>query len=75
MPRSCLTFLQVEGIAVAARDLEDIYPRKIQYFPRTGKVMVKKLRDSHNDTIGAREREYRSRLTAKAPANDVELFV
>ena len=69
-----LDFLQVEGIAVAARDLEDIYPRKIQYFPRTGKVMVKKLRDSHNDTIGAREREYRARLTVAAPSGDVELF-
>ena len=70
-----LDFLRIEGIAVAAQDLEDIYPRKLHYFPRSGRVMVKKLRDSHNDTIGAREREYRARLSVKAPANDVELFV
>ena len=69
-----LEFLRTEGIAVAAHDLEDIYPRKIQYFPKTGKVLVKKLRDTHNDTIEQREREYRARLRVEEVAGDVELF-
>lgn len=69
-----LEFLATEGIAVAAQDLGDIYPRKIQYFPRSGKVMVKKLREIHNNTIEQREREYRQRLKVEDVKGEVELF-
>ncbi|MBK8064556.1 MAG: chemoreceptor glutamine deamidase CheD [Betaproteobacteria bacterium] len=69
-----LKFLATEKIEIAARDLLDVWPRKIYYFPQTGRVLVKKLRDMHNDTIIARERDYGLRLEREPVAGDVELF-
>lgn len=69
-----LDYLKTEGIPVVAKDLLDIYPRKVYFFPATGKVMVKKLRNMHNDTIAVREREYSSRLVESKVEGDIELF-
>jgi len=69
-----LKFLKTENISIAAQDLLDIYPRKVYYFPRTGLVRVKKLKQVHNDTIINRETEYNSRLHYSKMAGDVELF-
>jgi chemotaxis protein CheD len=70
-----LKYLRTEGIRVVARDLADIYPRKVYYFPKTGRVMVKKLRNAHNDTIAVREKDYGSRLSHTPAGGEVELFV
>ena len=67
-------FLATEGLEVAAEDLGDIYPRKVYYFPVSGKVRVKKLRTMHNTTITEREHAYLQDLQKKAPQGDVELF-
>ncbi len=67
-------YLKMEGIRMVARDLLDIYPRKIYYFPATGKVLVKKLKSVHNNTIIEREKEYSSRLQVSKVEGDVELF-
>jgi chemotaxis protein CheD len=69
-----LDFLGAERIRVVARDLIDVYPRKVYYFPKTGKVFVKKLRNIHNDTICEREIEYGARLVKEEVVGDVELF-
>lgn len=69
-----LEFLATEKIRMVAQDLVDIYPRKVYYFPKTGKVMVKKLRNIHNDTIFDREKDYGSRLRKSKVEGDVELF-
>ncbi len=69
-----LQFLKTEKIPVLAQDLLDIFPRKVYYFPETGKVRVKKLRQVHNDTIITREAEYNSRLHYSRLEGDVELF-
>lgn len=69
-----LRFLSAEKIRVVARDLIDVYPRKVYYFPKSGKVLVKKLRNVHNDTIYEREIEYGARLVKEEVAGDVELF-
>lgn len=69
-----LDFLATENIRVVAQDLLDIYPRKIYYFPKTGKVLVKKLKRVHNDTIVEREKEYSLRLQYSKMEGDVELF-
>ncbi len=69
-----LEFLATEKIRVVAQDLVDIYPRKIYYFPHSGKVMVKKLRNIHNDTIADREKDYSSRLQKSRVEGAVELF-
>jgi chemotaxis protein CheD len=67
-------FLTLENIPIVAEDLLDIYPRKVYFFPKTGKVMVKKLRTVHNDTIIQREREYGSRLRQETVSGEVDLF-
>ncbi len=69
-----LQFLNTEKIAVAAQDLLDVYPRKVYYFPNTGLVRVKSLRNVHNDTIINREAEYKKRLQYSKLEGDVELF-
>ena len=69
-----LDYLHTENIRIAAQDLLDIYPRKVYYFPQNGRVLVKKLRNQHNNTIVEREQEYVTRITSADVAGDVELF-
>jgi chemotaxis protein CheD len=69
-----MQFLKTERIPVLAEDLNDIYPRKVYFFPRTGKVLVKKLMQTHNDTLAKREIEYASRLKVQPVGGEVELF-
>lgn len=69
-----LEFLHTEGIHVAAQDLLDVYPRKVYFFPATGRVLVKTLKRLHNDTVQRREREYAARLTETPIAGEIELF-
>lgn len=72
--RFVLKFLHTEKIPVAAQDLLDIYPRKVYYFPNSGLVRVKKLKQVHNDTVVNREAQYKSRLQFANLSGDVELF-
>ncbi|MEA5097720.1 MAG: chemoreceptor glutamine deamidase CheD [Burkholderiaceae bacterium] len=67
-------YLRTEGIRIIAEDLEDIFPRKVYFFPRTGKVLVKKLRQLHNNTLANREQDYANRLMSKPVAGEFELF-
>lgn len=67
-------FLKVENIRIVAEDLNDIHPRKVYYFPRTGKVLVKKLRQLNNNTLVNREQDYANRLQSGGVSGDVELF-
>ncbi|WP_297325511.1 chemoreceptor glutamine deamidase CheD [Nitrosomonas sp.] len=69
-----LKFLQTEKIRVVARDLVDVFPRKVYFFPKNSKVMVKKLRNTHNTTISQREKDYSQRLQKVDSGGDVELF-
>ncbi len=69
-----LKFLKAEKIHLAAQDMLDIYPRKVYFFPGTGRVRVKKLKQVHNDTIINRENEYSARLRYSDLGGDVELF-
>jgi chemotaxis protein CheD len=67
-------YLNAENIKIVAEDLLDIYPRKVYFFPETGKVMVKKLKKLNNDTIFQREREYDARLRSERVSGAVDLF-
>ena len=67
-------YLRIENIRVVAEDLNDIHPRKVYYFPRTGKVLVKKLRQLNNNTLVNREHDYATRLQSVPVAGDVDLF-
>lgn len=67
-------YLRAENIRVVAEDLNDIYPRKVYFFPRTGKVLVKKLRQLNNNTLVNREQDYANRLQTAPVTGSVELF-
>lgn len=67
-------FLRAENIRVVAEDLNYIHPRKVYFFPRTGKVLVKKLKQLNNNTLVNREQDYAQRLQTTPVAGDVELF-
>jgi chemotaxis protein CheD len=67
-------FLKTERIPVLASDLNDIYPRKVYFFPKTGKVLVKKLMQTQNDTLAKRELDYARRLKVEPVGGDIDLF-
>ncbi len=69
-----LHYLEMERIPVLAQDLLGIHPRKVYFFPHTGRVLVKKLRSLHNETVFDREREYKQRIVQTPVAGEVELF-
>jgi chemotaxis protein CheD len=69
-----LEYLRKERIPVIAEDLLGVLPRKVYFFPATGKVLVKKLNSLPNDTIIVREQEYSARLSKAGIAGDIELF-
>jgi chemotaxis protein CheD len=67
-------YLKTEGYEIASEDIGEIYPRKVRYFPRSGKLQVKKLRSLHNETIVSREKQYKEHIEHDAIDGDVELF-
>ena len=67
-------FMKTEGLYVVGEDLGDIFPRKVQFFPDSGRVRVKRLASTVNNAIFARERSHLQDLTATPQAGDVELF-
>ncbi|MEW6982822.1 chemoreceptor glutamine deamidase CheD [Colwelliaceae bacterium 6471] len=69
-----LDYLKTERIPVRAEDLLDIYPRKVYFFPNTGKVLVRKIKSLHNTTIMDRESDYRQKLSKGHDSGEVELF-
>ncbi|MEM5437831.1 chemoreceptor glutamine deamidase CheD [Paraburkholderia diazotrophica] len=73
-------YLALEKIPIVAEDLEGNHPRKVAFMPRTGQVMVKKLRLQQEAGVAEREQalarqsaEARAERLAKARAR-VELF-
>lgn len=72
--RFAKTFLYSEGIELVSTDLGLIYPRKVKFFPSTGKAFVKRLRTLHNDTIKDRETKYMETLQKEDVSGDIELF-
>lgn len=70
-----LNFLHTDGISVVVQDLGGVCPRKICYFPRTGKAWVKKLIASQEDTVMQQEARYQRQIKLiKAGELVVDLF-
>ena len=68
------SFVTTEGLKVTKEDLGDVYPRKVRYFPHSGKLQVKKLRSLHNNIVVERESHYMNDIDVKPAEGDVELF-
>ncbi len=66
-------YLRAEKIPVVAADLNDVHPRKVAYFPSTGKAMVRKLATA-SPRLAEFEKQYSTALKTKPVAGDIELF-
>jgi chemotaxis protein CheD len=69
-----IEYLRNERIKVSADDLMGDEPRKVYFFPRTGKVLVRMLRTVRNTTILEREARYSLRLNQLPSGGEIELF-
>ena len=69
-----LAYLDAEQIPVVAEDLRGIHPRKVWFFPETGKVMVNRLPHAHEAEVVAAETAVRARLSKTPVSGGVELF-
>ncbi len=70
-----LDYLATERIPVVSKDVMDIYPRKVVFFPVTGKAMVKRLAHAHPETLESQERQgTATRLAQTNAGGTVDLF-
>jgi len=67
-------YLEAERIPVVAEDLRGIHPRKVWYFPNTGRVVVQRLPHAHDAEVLAAESAARARLSKAPVTGGVELF-
>jgi chemotaxis protein CheD len=69
-----LRYLKTDNIPVLSEDLEDRYPRKVCFFPATGKVMVKKLKENRDANLIRQELNYTDSLKLSRSVGEIDLF-
>jgi chemotaxis protein CheD len=69
-----LRYLEAEGLRCAAKDLGGQLPRRIHYYPATGKVVRRLLGTTESSAIVREETEYASHLSSQTAGGEVELF-
>lgn len=67
-------FLREEGLKVVGKDIGQTFPRNVRYFPRTGKVQVRKLRPLAAQKVKAQETQYATSLRKTNIAGSIDLF-
>jgi len=67
-------YLNIEGLGVTAQDLGGDRPRKVVYFPISGRVRMKTLRPIENRSIADREQLYLARLRRDQDGGEIEIF-
>ena len=72
--RFIVDYLVAERIPLLAQDLGDIHPRKIAFFPQTGRALVRKLPATRERELADLERAYQERLSRAPASGSVELF-
>jgi chemotaxis protein CheD len=68
-----LDFLRLEGIRVVSQDLLDIYPRRVAFFPASGRALCKKLTRVDRAVVTAEQR-YRTKINSTEVAGAIDLF-
>jgi len=70
-----LDYLATERIPVVSQDVLDIHPRKVCFFPTTGKALVKRLAHAHPETLAVEERRGSALSVVQSTAGgSVDLF-
>jgi len=67
-------YIQNERLHLISEDVGGVAARKVVYFPATGRVRVKKLKQLKNDTIVQREHKYISDIEKRPIKGEIELF-
>jgi chemotaxis protein CheD len=67
-------YLEAEGLRCAAQDLGGQLPRRIHYYPATGRVVRRLLGNSESYAVAREETEYGSRLSSRTIAGEIQLF-
>jgi chemotaxis protein CheD len=68
------SWARTEGVRLVAQDLGGIQPRKLVYFPATGRARVRRLPAIENRTIADRELYYLKHLAQEPDEGHVEIF-
>ena len=69
-----INYLRTERIPIVSEDVLDIYPRKVVFFPVTGKAMVKRLAHAHPDILAQEKRGNVATVVKKTAGGSVDLF-
>jgi chemotaxis protein CheD len=70
-----LDYLKTERIPVVSKDVLDIYPRKVCFFPGSGKAMVKRLASSNPEALVAQDRAAAAKAVPSASGGgSIDLF-
>lgn len=67
-------YLATERIPVVSEDVLDIYPRKVVFFPVTGKAMVKRLAHAHPEAAAQEARGNAASVVRATSGGSVDLF-
>ena len=68
-------YLSTERIPIVSQDVLDIHPRKVCFFPVTGKALVKRLAHAHPETLAVEERKGNAATVAKSNSGgSIDLF-
>ena len=69
-----LSYLRTERIPITGSDLGNVHPRKVLYFPDTGRVLMKFLKTNPPESLREQERAYKRQLVQAPVSGDIELF-
>lgn len=67
-------FLRKEGYKILIEDLEGDHPRRVHYYPATGKAMVRKLKRREDLVVVEEEARYTKEISSKPIEGNIELF-
>ncbi len=67
-------YLRTETLPVCAENLGGVHPRKVLYFPVSGRVLVRKLPLSYESTICERELQYQHSIEHAPLGGEIDLF-
>jgi chemotaxis protein CheD len=67
-------YLAAESLPIAAHHLRGHLPRRVHYFPITGRVMLLELARTEQEAVVRIERDYKSKIQVEPVAGSAELF-
>jgi chemotaxis protein CheD len=67
-------FLRQEGLQVVSQDVGDTCSRRVQYFPRSGRVRMRHLTSTRNRDVASHEQQYLRGLQQVPVAGEIDLF-